>query len=190
MRRRQFFSGLAAMVVPLSGCTAPVTSSPTPLSDPEAGEMRSQPSLVYRLDDERLVEFSATTVDTAADTSSNNMAPFDVYVGRGDRVAFDSVRYAFTTSSPGMHPRVYVRKMGTTEFPPFTFVEDGHSNATILRIDEFDETDFAQFPMHFLLADDELPTELTVAARIVVTERDGGRRYVAEPTATVELAEQ
>ncbi|KAB1192466.1 hypothetical protein GJR96_03045 [Haloferax sp. MBLA0076] len=152
--------------------------------------MRGQPSLVYRRDDERLVEFSATTVDTADDASLGDVAPFTVHVGRGDRLAFDSVRYAFTTSSPDMHPNLYVRKPGTTEFPPFTFVEDGHSNAAVLRIDEFGEAEFSQFPLHFLLPDDELPTELTVGARIVVAERDGGRRYVAEPTVTLELTEQ
>ncbi|KAB1186723.1 MULTISPECIES: hypothetical protein [Haloferax] len=187
MRRRQFLPALVATVVPLAGCAAPTTSTPTPLSDPGEGDIRGQSSLVYRRDGERLVEFSVNAFDTGDDVSVNDVAPFDVYVERGERVSFDSVRYAFTTSSPGMHPVVYVQKTGTTEFPPFTFVESGQRNATILQIDEFDEVDFAQFPLHFLLSDDELPTELTVAARIVVAERDGGRRYVAEPTVTVEL---
>ncbi|WP_411967849.1 hypothetical protein [Haloferax sp. YSSS75] len=189
MRRRQFLPALAATVVPLTGCAAPTTSTPTPLSDPQEGELRGQPSLVYRRDDERLVEFGVNASEATDDESDTDMAAFDVYTRRGERVAFDSVRYAFTTSSPGVHPVVYVSLPGTTEFPPFTFVEDGHSEAAILRIDEFDEFDFSQLPMHFLLSDDELPTELTVSARIVVSERGGGRRYVAEPTTTVELGE-
>ncbi|WP_411965347.1 hypothetical protein [Haloferax sp. YSMS24] len=188
MRRRQFLPALAATVVPLAGCAAPTTSTPTPLSDPQEGELRGQPSLVYRRDDERLVEFGVNASEATDDESDTDMAAFDVYTRRGERVVFDSVRYAFTTSSPGVHPVVYVRRH-TVGFPPFTFAESGQRNATIVLLDEFDEFDFSQLPMHFLLSDNELPTELTVSARIVVSERGGGRRYVAEPTTTVELGE-
>ncbi|KAB1197283.1 MULTISPECIES: hypothetical protein [Haloferax] len=191
MRRRQFLQSAASVPVvtaPLAGCAAPTTSNPTPLSDPDEGEIRGGPALVYSRDDDRLVEFRVDPFEDADDESDSDVAAFDVYARRGERVTFDSVRYAFTTSSPGMHPVVYVRRH-TVGFPPFTFAESGQRNATVVLVDEFDEFEFSQLPMHFLLYDDELPTELTVAARIVVTERDGGRRYVAEPTVTVELTE-
>lgn len=189
MRRRQFLSVLAAVSVPLAGCAAPRTSTPTPLSNPEETVVDGRPTLVYRHDGERLLTFSLATVDVADNVSLGDLTPFTVRVERSEQLAFDSVRYAFTTgvgSQMDLHPAVYVGRMGTTEFPAYEFVEDGPSNATVLAIDEFESVDYPEFSMRFLLWEDELPRQLTVAARIVVSEQ-GGRRYVAEPSQTVEL---
>lgn len=183
MRRRQFLPAVAAASVPLAGCSAPVT---TRLSDPDVEVQAEQQEVhhIYHYGGERALEFSVSHYDY----QYGSLRPLQIHLWQWDRTKLSSIRYEFATSVSRMRPTVYLEQPSGKPFPPIRFTESSNARASVFSIADLQNQAAGSFTLDFLVRADETPFELTIDAEVELAEKDGIRRYTAEPRASVDLS--
>jgi hypothetical protein len=182
MQRRALLASTAALAVSAAGCAGLGPGESVPLTPARRESTADESVVVYRRDGDRLL----TVGVLHRSAPDRTPAPFEVSVPHATGTRLDAVRLRFTTDETptGVPPEVYLCRPTGTPFPPIEFGRTSDGSATTLSIPDLGEQGRSTLTLGFLLAG---ATSLTVDARLELAgER---RRYVAEPTVTVDLGE-